>query len=86
MSETKRCARCPKQITSGVKIGRFMYCEECTNGIIDPLIYQAALELSARAGNEVRNDMRKAGMTEAQIEDVFKKAFAWMHKKDENST
>lgn len=83
-----RCARCPKFIESGTKIGRFTYCEDCTNGIIDPLVYQAALELSAQAGEAVKNDMRKAGMTEPQIKEVFDKAFAWLHegeKKSENS-
>ena len=85
MSETRgfRCARCPKQIEPGdtrTKIDRFTYCEDCVNEVIDPLVYQAALELSAASGEAVRNDMRKAGMTEPQIEEVFKKAFEWLHK------
>lgn len=50
------------------------------DSVIDPLVYQSALELSAAAGEAVRNDMRKAGMTEQEIAEVFRKAFEWRHR------
>lgn len=33
-----RCARCPAQIKSGEKIGRFTYCEVCGQVVTDELL------------------------------------------------
>jgi hypothetical protein len=44
---------------------------------IDPIIHQCALELSYRAGEEVRKLMLENGMTEQEVEKVIRQAFAW---------
>lgn len=38
-----------------------------------------ALELSAKAGRRLRADLLSCGLTESEIEDVMREAFAWLH-------
>lgn len=49
------------------------------DSVIDPLIRQAGLDLSYRSGQRLREDMKKAGMTDAEIQDVVDKAFEWRY-------
>jgi hypothetical protein len=47
---------------------------------IDPKILKAGEDISRRAGENMRQDMLDAGMTEKEISETIKKAFAWLHK------
>jgi len=48
--------------------------------LIDLLIQKAAMKLSYKGGKECRKLMFENGMTEQEIDEVVKKAFAWLHK------
>ena len=50
--------------------------------VIDLLVYQSALELGYNSGKKTREDMLKAGMTDAQVDEVIRKAFAWRYEND----
>lgn len=50
------------------------------DNVIDPLVHQAAIELGYIAGAECRKLMLETGMTEAEADEVIRKAFEWRHK------
>jgi hypothetical protein len=53
--------------------------------LIDPAAFQAGLELSFRAGKDMRELMLDSGMTEAEVDAVVEKAFEWRHKKENDN-
>ena len=50
------------------------------NTLIDPLVYQSAIELGHTTGKDCRELMLKNGMTGQEADDVIQKAFAWRYK------
>jgi hypothetical protein len=52
---------------------------------IDPAIFQAGLELSFRAGKDMRELMLDSGMTDAEVDAVIEKAFEWRYKKENDN-
>ncbi len=52
------------------------------NSVIDPLVYQAAIELGHTTGVNCRKLMLENGMTEQEADEVIRKAFAWRYEND----